>query len=176
MIKETIDRLKGAANAGKAVAFFANSQDQLPKIEALPNNGNDSLFQEASQLNTEQICFAHTIDPILMGVRTTGSLGGGADIKQAYVIFEKNVVMELRGCIQHIFNELLTISKIPAEFTINNFQIIDESIVELEGDASRINNLISAMHPTVAQKILDNMTPDEIRALADLPPLTNTPV
>jgi len=176
MIKETIDRLKGAANAGKAVAFFANSAEQLPKIEALPNNNNDKLFQEASQLNTEQICFAHTIDPILMGVRTTGSLGGGADIKQAYVIFEKNVVMELRNCVQHIFNELLTIAKIPAEFTINNFQIIDESIVELEGDASRINNLISAMHPTVAQKILDNMTANEIRALADLPPIETTPI
>ena len=176
MIKETIDRLKGAANAGKAVAFFANSQDQLPKIEALPTNGNDKLFQEASQLNTEQICFAHTIDPILMGVRTTGSLGGGADIKQAYVIFEKNVVMELRNCITIIFNELLTIAKIPAEFTINNFQVIDESIVELEGDASRINNLISAMHPTVAQKILDNMTPNEIRALADLAPIETTPI
>jgi hypothetical protein len=176
MIKETIDRMKGAANAGKAVAFFANSAEQLPKIEAMPTNGNDKLFQEASQLNTEQICFAHTIDPILMGVRTTGSLGGGADIKQAYVIFEKNVVMELRSCVEHIFNELLTISKIPADFTINNFQVIDESIVELEGDASRINNLISAMHPTVAQKILDNMTPNEIRALADLPPLNNTPV
>jgi hypothetical protein len=175
MIKETIDRMKGAANAGKAVAFFANSAEQLPKIEAMPTNGNDKLFQEASQLNTEQICFAHTIDPILMGVRTTGSLGGGADIKQAYVIFEKNVVMELRSCVEHIFNELLTISKIPADFTINNFQVIDESIVELEGDASRINNLISAMHPTVAQKILDNMTPNEIRALADLPPLNNTP-
>jgi hypothetical protein len=176
MIKDTIDRMKGAANAGKAVAFFANSAEQLPKIEAMPTNGNDKLFQEASQLNTEQICFAHTIDPILMGVRTTGSLGGGADIKQAYVIFEKNVVMELRSCVEHIFNELLTISKIPADFTINNFQVIDESIVELEGDASRINNLISAMHPTVAQKILDNMTANEIRALADLPPLNNTPV
>ena len=175
MIKETIDRMKGAANAGKAVAFFANSAEQLPKIEAMPTNGNDKLFQEASQLNTEQICFAHTIDPILMGVRTTGSLGGGADIKQAYVIFEKNVVMELRSCVEHIFNELLTIAKIPADFTINNFQVIDENIVELEGDASRINNLISAMHPTVAQKILDNMTPNEIRALADLPPLSNTP-
>ena len=176
MIKETIDRMKGAANAGKAVAFFANSAEQLPRIEAMPTNGNDSLFQEASQLNTEQICFAHTIDPILMGVRTTGSLGGGADIKQAYVIFEKNVVMELRSCVEHIFNELLTISKIPADFTINNFQVIDESIVELEGDASRINNLISAMHPTVAQKILDNMTPNEIRALADLPAIETTPI
>jgi Ca2+-binding RTX toxin-like protein len=44
MIKETIDRLKGAANAGKAVAFFANSADQLPKIESLPTNGNDKLW------------------------------------------------------------------------------------------------------------------------------------
>jgi hypothetical protein len=175
MIKDTLDRMKGAANAGRSVAFFANSAEQLPKIESIPINGNDKLFQEASQLNTEQICFAHTIDPILMGVRTTGSLGGGADIKQAYVIFEKNVVMELRSCVQHIFNELLTISKIPADFTINNFQVIDESIVELEGDASRINNLISAMHPTVAQKILDNMTPNEIRALADLPAIETTP-
>ena len=83
MIKNTIDRLKGAANSGKAVAFFANSADQLPKIEALPTNSNDKLFHEASALNTEQICFSHTIDPILMGVRTTGALGGGADIKQA---------------------------------------------------------------------------------------------
>jgi hypothetical protein len=171
MIKETIDRLKGAANAGKAVAFFANSQDQLPKIEALPNNGNDSLFQEASQLNTEQICFAHTIDPILMGVRTTGSLGGGADIKQAYVIFEKNVVMELRSCIQHIFNELLTIAKIPAEFTINNFQIINESIVELEAESSKVNDAINSLSPLVANKVLETMTINEVRALASLPPI-----
>ena len=171
MIKETIDRLKGAANAGKAVAFFANSQDQLPKIEALPINGNDKLFQEASQLNTEQICFAHTIDPILMGVRTTGSLGGGADIKQAYVIFEKNVVMELRGCIVAIFNELLTIAKIPAEFTINNFQIINENIVELEEETSKTNDALNSLSPLVATKVLETMTINEVRALASLPPI-----
>jgi hypothetical protein len=153
------------------VAFFANSQDQLPKIEAMPTNGNDKLFQEASQLNTEQICFAHTIDPILMGVRTTGSLGGGADIKQAYVIFEKNVVMELRSCVQHIFNELLTISKIPAEFTINNFQVINENIVELEGDTSKTNDALNSLSPLVATKVLETMTINEVRALASLPPI-----
>ena len=171
MIKETLNKLKGAENAGKAIAFFANSQDQLPKIEAMPNNNNDKLFQEASQLNTEQICFAHTIDPILMGVRTTGSLGGGADIKQAYVIFEKNVVMELRSCVQHIFNELLTISKIPAEFTINNFQVINENIVELEGDTSKTNDALNSLSPLVATKVLETMTINEVRALASLPPI-----
>jgi len=171
VLRNTIDKMKGAANAGKAVAFFANSTDQLPKIESIPTNQNDKLFQEASGLNTEQICFAHTIDPILMGVRTTGSLGSGSDIKQAYVIFEKNVVMPLRDQVTDIFNEILRIAKINADFMVNNFQIINETIVEVEGDASKTQDALNAMSPLVATKVLDTMTPNEVRALASLPPL-----
>lgn len=171
MIKETIDRLKGAANAGKAVAFFANSADQLPKIESLPTNGNDKLFHEASALNTEQICFAHTIDPILMGVRTTGSLGSGSDIKQAYVIFEKNVVMELRQQVVTIFNEILTIARIPAEFTINNFQIIGDAIVEVDEETAKVKDALNNLSDALLSKVLEKMTTNEIRALASLPPI-----
>jgi hypothetical protein len=171
VLRSTIDKMKGAANAGKAVAFFANSADQLPKIESIPTNQNDKLFQEASGLNTEQICFAHTIDPILMGVRTTGSLGSGSDIKQAYVIFEKNVVMPLREQVSDIFNEILRIARINADFRINNFQIINETIVEVEGDASKTQDALNAMSPLVATKVLDTMTPNEVRALASLPPI-----
>jgi hypothetical protein len=171
MIKETIDRLKGAANAGKAVAFFANSADQLPKIESLPTNDNDKLFHEASALNTEQICFAHTIDPILLGVRTSGSLGNGSDIKQAYVIFEKNVVMELRMQITTIFNELLTIAKIPADFTINNFQIIGDAIVEVDEETAKVKDALNNLSDALLGKVLEKMTTNEIRALASLPPI-----
>ena len=171
MIRNTMSKLKGAENAGKSVAFFANSAEQLPKIESLPTNNNDSLFQEASQLNTEQICFSHTIDPILMGIRTTGSLGNGSDIKQAYIIFEKNVVMPLRDMVSDIFNELLFIAKIDADFTINNYQIINEAIVELEGDTSKTNDALNSLSPLVATKVLETMTENEIRALASLPPV-----
>lgn len=174
MIKSTIDRLKGAANAGKAIAIFANNSDQLPKIESLPVNNNDKLFQEASGLNTEQICFAHTIDPILMGVRTTGSLGGGADIKQAYVVFEKNVVMPLRNEVQNIVNELLLIAKIPGKYMINNFQIINETIVEIEGDVSKISDIINSVNPALAAKIIESMTQNELRELINLQPIEQT--
>jgi len=174
MIKDTIDRLKGAQNAGKAVAFFANSQDQLPKIESLPTNSNDKMFQEASGLNTEQICFAHTIDPILMGVRTTGALGSGSDIKQAYVIFEKNVVMELRQQIEVIFNEILTIARIPADFTINNFQIIGDTIVEVDEETSKVKDALNSLSDALLSKVLEKMTTNEIRALASLPPIDET--
>ena len=171
MIKETIDRLKGAANAGKAVAFFANSADQLPKIESLPTNGNDKLFHEASALNTEQICFSHTIDPILMGIRTTGSLGNGSDIKQAYVIFEKNVVMELRQQVTTIFNEILTIARIPAEFTINNYQIIGDTIIEVDEKTAQVKDALNNLSDALLSKVLEKMTTNEIRALASLPPI-----
>lgn len=171
VLRRTIDKLKGAENAGKAVAFFANSAEQMPKIESLPTNSNDKLFQEASGLNTEQICFAHTIDPILVGVRTSGSLGNGSDIKQAYVIFEKNVVKPLREIVQDIFNELLHIAKVEGELVINNFQIINETIVEVEESASKTSDALNAMSPLVATKVLSSMTPNEIRALASLPPV-----
>lgn len=171
VLRRTIDKLKGAENAGKAVAFFANSPEQMPKIESLPTNSNDKLFQEASSLNTEQICFAHTIDPILMGVRTTGALGSGSDIKQAYVIFEKNVVKPLREIVQDIFNELLHIAKVKGELIINNFQIINETIVEVEESASKTSDALNSLSPLVATKVLGSMTPNEIRALASLPPI-----
>jgi len=171
MIKNTIDRLKGAANAGKAVAFFANSADQLPKIEALPTNNNDKLFHEASALNTEQICFSHTIDPILMGVRTTGSLGGGADIKQAYVVFEKNVVMPLRDQVEEIVNELLALAKIPGKYMLNNFQIINETIVEIDDNVSKISDIINSVNPVLAAKIIESMTQNELRELINLQPI-----
>jgi hypothetical protein len=172
VLRQTIDKLKGAQNAGKTAAFFANSQEQLPKIESIPTNSNDKLFQEASGLNTEQICFAHTIDPILMGVRTTGSLGSGSDIKQAYVIFEKNVVMPLREQVQDIFNEILHIAKLSvAEFQINNFQIINETIVERDERMSHVIDSLNSLEPSVAQKVIEQMTPNELRSLAGLKPL-----
>jgi len=171
VLRDTIDRMKGAQNAGKGVAFFANSPDQLPKIESIPTNQNDKLFQEASGLNTEQICFAHTIDPILMGVRTTGSLGNGADIKQAYVIFEKNVVIPLREQVTEIFSELLNIARLKADFTIKNFQIINDAIVERDEKTSYIIDSLNALEASLAQKVIEQMTPNEIRALAGLPPL-----
>ena len=174
VLRDTIDRMKGAANAGKGVAFFANSQDQLPKIESIPTNQNDKLFQEASGLNTEQICFAHTIDPILLGVRTAGSLGNGSDIKQAYIIFEKNVVIPLREQVAEIFQELLNVCRLSAEFNIRNFQIINDAIVERDEKILKVVDASNSLEASIAQKVIEQMTPNELRALASLPPL-NTP-
>lgn len=177
LIKDTVNKLKGAENAGKAVAFFANNKESLPDLVNVPTNSNDELFKGVSELNTEQICFAHTIDPILLGVRTKGSLGSGSDIKQAYVIFEKNTIIPLRETVVDVFNQLLKVVGINTHIEITNYQIVNETITAVEDEGKAVINALNAMNPTLAAKVLETMTPNEIRAMAALPPLSenNTP-
>ena len=174
LIKDTVSKLKGAENGGKTVAFFANNKESLPDLVSIPKNSNDELFKGVSELNTEQICFAHTIDPILLGVRTTGSLGSGSDIKQAYVIFEKNTIIPLRETITDVINGLLRAVGINAHVEITNYQIVNETITSVDEKGKDIINALNAMNPTLAAKVLENMTANEIRELASLAPLPDT--
>jgi len=170
-IKDTMERAKGAHNAGKGVAFFANNKESLPTIESIPTNNLDNVFQVTTESIDSKICQAHTIDPILMGIRVSGKLGSGSDIKQAYIIFEKNTIIPLRETIADIVNDIFNIAKVKAKVEINNYQIVNETIVEIEGDASMTSDALNAMSPLVANKVLESMTDNEIRALASLPPV-----
>lgn len=172
-IKDTIERAKGAQNAGKAVAFFANNKDQLPTIESIPTNNLDNVFQVTTESIDSKICQAHTIDPILMGIRVSGKLGSGSDIKQAYVIFEKNTIIPMRQTIEDIINEIFKIAGAKAEIVINNYQIVNEAIVEIDDKIANISNIINSVNPALANKIIDSMTTDELRELIGLTPTTS---
>jgi hypothetical protein len=91
-------------------------------------NGNDKLFDSTIQNKDANICRAHSIDPLLMGIRVSGSLGNGNELSESYTIFEKNVVMPLREMVAEAADELLSIANINSTITINNFQIVEGTI------------------------------------------------
>lgn len=128
--KETINKAKGAPEAGRIMTFVANSPDQLPKIESIPVNGNDKIFDSTTQRVDANLCRAHSIDPLLMGIRVSGSLGSGNELQQSYTIFEKNVIMPLREMVTEVCDEILAIGKLNSTITINNYQIIGDIIVD----------------------------------------------
>lgn len=128
--KKTIESAKGAQQAGRAIAFFENGLDSLPIIESLPTSDNDKLFLQTDERTDTKICQAWTIDPILMGIRVSGKLGSGSDIKQSYTIFEKNTIMPLRNELEDIVNMLMDLFKVQGEFKIKNYQIIGDEIIQ----------------------------------------------
>ena len=127
--KDTINKAKGAPAAGRIMTFVANDPSQLPEIVPIPTNGNDTLFTQTDERIDANISRAHSIDPIIMGIRVSGKLGSGNDIKESYKIFEKNVVMPLREEMTEFADDLLSIANINSNIKINNFQIIGDEII-----------------------------------------------
>ena len=128
--KDTVDKAKGAPNAGRIMTFVANTVDQLPTIEAIPTNQNDKLFTQTDERIDAEVYRSHSIDPLIMGTRVSGKLGSGNELDKSYTIYEKNVVMPLREMIEEIGNDLLQIANINSEFIVTNYQIIGETIVD----------------------------------------------
>jgi hypothetical protein len=167
-IKNTVEKAKGSSEAGKVIVFSAQGKEFLPEIAPIPTNQNDKLFIETDEQINLKICQAHTIDPMLMGVRVSGKLGGGSDIKQSYIIWEKNTVLPLREEVQNIYNDLLAIAGLKPSFILNEFQIINETIIEQSTEGNKITDALNSMSPLVATKVLEALTVNEIRALAGL--------
>ena len=136
--KDIINQAKGAPEAGRIMTFVANDVDQLPTIETIPTNNNDKIFDSTILKVDVDICRAHSIDPLLMGIRVGGSLGQGNELKSSYNIFEKNVVMPLREMMEEFGDELLMIGGVNATMEINNYQIVGDEIVDKTDDKNNI--------------------------------------
>jgi hypothetical protein len=128
--KDTIEKAKGAPEAGRIMTFVAEFPENLPTVTTLPQNNNDKLFIETVTNLEANICRSHSIDPLIMGIRVSGKLGSGNELVQAYSIFEKNVIMPLRSEMEDIFNDIMLIGGYPSKIKINEFQIIDTQIIQ----------------------------------------------
>lgn len=128
--KKQIENAKGPQEAGRILAFVANSVDQLPTLTAIPRNENDKLFTETIDAVQTSICTAHNIDMLIIGLRVPGKLGSGSELPMAYSIFEKNVVLPLREQMEEFADELLLMGGLTGSIEINEYKIVDNVIVE----------------------------------------------
>jgi len=135
--QKTVDSLKGAPAAGRVVAFVGQTIESLPTIESIDTKNNDKIFDSTITRVATDICTAHQIDPLLMGIRVSGALGNGNELAQQYVIFEKNVVMPLRKMMTEVGNKILEIGKVNSTIEIINYQIIDEQIINMTNNNNK---------------------------------------
>jgi len=120
----------GASNAGKLLVLTGNGFDDTPELTSLPSNSNDKMFEGTAKELKESIAISLGINPAIIGVKVSGSLGATTEIKDSYAIFEKNVVKPTRETMEEILNDLIDIAGIKNTIIIKDFQIIDGIITE----------------------------------------------
>lgn len=130
IFKKGIESKKG--EVVPVLLLSANGKENLPEVESFPANENDKAFENMDKRIDDKICQAHSINPTIMGIERPGALGSGSDIKESYPIWEKNVVMPFREQIEEIFNSILELFKMPGEFILNEYSIVDGEVKEVE--------------------------------------------
>jgi len=152
----------GASGAGKIIIMQGQGFDNTPEVTSIPTNQNDKLFDSTIENILNKICFAHGINPSIMGIKVAGGMGNSEELQMSYSIFEKNVIMPLRDELTEIYDELLDIAGVKNSIQINDFQIIEKSIVPGQEKAMQEEQELSAETPEEEQLMtnaaITNMT------------------
>lgn len=110
---------KGSDNTSNTWLFSANSKEDLPEIEQLEANKNGDLFKELRESSIDDICIAHGINPILIGIKVPGSLGQGSELELAYSVFYNTLVEPMRNHLEYVVDDLIKKSKFNFKFKLN---------------------------------------------------------
>lgn len=121
---------KGAKSAGKVFILTGDGNENMPEVVVPPAQQNDKLFDTTAKELKDNICFAHKINPAIMGVKVAGSLGNAQELEMSYAIFEKNVVFPMRKQLNYMYDELMQIANVKGQFKILDFKIVESQVIE----------------------------------------------
>ena len=129
-IRRNWETMVGARKAGKVVFTFNESAERAPRLDLVPMTDADKQWQELSTQSRENILAAHRVtSPLLFGIRDAGGLGSNADeMKQAYRIFNKNIIEPYQKIITDSFEEIFKGMGIVADIYIESNDIFGEEI------------------------------------------------
>jgi hypothetical protein len=175
LVRALEEQYGGTDNAGQAIISFNESKEQSPEIVQIPRNDNDNYYQSLNDDISRSILSSHRVSSAeLFGIATPGKLGGSDEITQHSEYFRKMVIQPYQNDILPVFDKLMSLKfERPT-----NFEIKPLTIFANEGSAATSNNDkaqqvldgINSLSPLVANKVLESMTPNEIRALISLDP------
>jgi hypothetical protein len=178
----------------RVVIMFNKSKDNSAEILDL---GSSMLtkedFTNVNALIQSEILTTHQItSPVLFGISTPGSLGQRNEIRDAFEIFSKTYVNDRQQVIEEIITKFRNLQGEQGDFNIIPLEplsfefgeaIVSQNLTKdeirevmgkepldanIKTQAQIVSDNINSLSPLVANKVLESMTPDEIRSLAGL--------
>lgn len=140
----------GAKKSGRAMVTFSSGKELAPEVTQMEPNKLDATFLQLTDTIQRQICYAHSIDPQLLGLKTPGSLGNSGELEYAYNIFNQAIIQPAQKQIEKVLNQLLMINGLGVKVKFNDVEIVlpsdttkmteEESEVEMSADEQIVVN------------------------------------
>jgi len=184
------DNFQGTDNAGSVIIQYNEPNENPSVINNLAPSDFDKLFVELNRQVQEEIFVGHKVtSPMLFGVKTEGQLGGRNELVEAFEAFQTSYVeprqKQIDSCLTHLFKyivpvRIVTENNMPigldyADLYTKGLMSLDEAREELgfakQRDTKTVVDSINNLSPLVANKVIEQMTINEIRGIAGLPPI-----
>lgn len=188
--KQFQNKFSGSKNAGKFMLAFNDSKENEPSIIDLSGTELDKHFDLLNLTVQQEIFSGHKItSPMLFGIKTEGQLGGRSELRDAYQLFQNTYINAKQRALEETINYLYKFNDVTAKLELKptepiNFEFSEAiisanmtqeeireklslpAIEKVESDSSKeIINALNSLNPTILQKVMENMSKDEIRSL-----------
>lgn len=186
-------KFTGAENGGNFMLVFNEDPAKAPVVNDLSTTDLDKLFDQLNKTTQAEIFSGHLVtSPMLFGIMEPGKLGGRNELQDAYEIFNNTYIGNKQKSLNSIAKILMPVVNIslseivpvnPTNKIIFSAETIAQNITQDEIrevlgyspiekpitiGAEQILKAINSLSPLVANKVLESMKPEEIRALIGL--------
>lgn len=160
---------RGPTQSGKHMVFFSDGKELAPDVDPVPTSNLDKQYLALAELCDKKILTGHQLtSPLLVGISTSGQIGGNTELKTAYNIFDNVVIAGYRTILERVWNDLSSVNVPGIPLTIEPYNPFKERVGS--DQTNPVTTALNSISPLVANKVLEAMSPDEIRNLIGLPP------
>ena len=109
IIQRQLDARYSSTNAaGKFFLFFSENAETAPVITPIPNNASDGWYSNLYPQIENTILTGHRItNPMILGIKTPGQLGGRQEIIDSYELFLETVIKPIQEEMLKEFEKVL---------------------------------------------------------------------
>lgn len=126
--KDIIQNFTGSENAGSIPVIYGDGTDVDPiKIVQFNTDPDDQKYQWLSQHTMDQLIIGHRVpNPMLVGMRIPGSLGGTQELTESENIYNKNMVYPFRENIYTFLEDVTPFYILPIGTNITDISMVSQ--------------------------------------------------
>ena len=168
---KVINKLTGANGNPVIVAFNRNAESKTT-IDSIPLDNAPEHFTYLSEEAMRKIMLGHNVtSPLIFGVASSNGFGSNADeLRNSIILFTNMVITPMQNEILEAFDDILAFNGISLNLQFEDLNPLDSEGDLTNNEGSKVIEGINSLSPLVANKVLESMTPNEIRALVGLAP------
>lgn len=171
IIQSKVKSMFTGATGQKVIVAFNNNETEKTTVDDIQLNDAAEQYQYLSEECMRKLMLAHNVtSPLLFGIATTTGFSSNADeLKNSAILFDNMVIKPIQEILIDSFNKVLAFNNIALNLRFDELQPLDaDGELTKTNEAEKVISAINSLSPLVANKVLESMTPNEIRSLVGL--------